>query len=143
MKKNQNISTSHSCRSDWAILYLRIVFGGILLLHNVSKMQDYNVVIESYHQLLGIGGATWYVAFSVVEVVCAFMLIIGRWVRPAAVVLILGTLAGMIIYFGLTSTQTIELNAIYILIYILFVITGGGYYSMDEVYCRRRHINNV
>ncbi len=125
------------CNSDWAILYLRILIGGALLLHNVAKMQDYNYIITSYHTLWGIGGATWYVAFSFIEVLCAFCLIMGRWVRLSAVILILGTISGMIVYFGYNSPLLIELNAIYILIYLLFVITGGGFYSLDSTRIKR------
>ncbi|MFI3332296.1 MAG: DoxX family protein [Rikenellaceae bacterium] len=130
MEDNQNRVTSN----DWTILYLRIVTGGALLLHNVAKMQNYNYIIDSYRELWGMGGATWYVAFSFIEVICAFLLIMGRWVRSAAAVLILGTLAGMIIYFGSNSSLMIELNALYILIYILFLIGGGGNYSIDANY---------
>ncbi|MFR9523706.1 MAG: DoxX family protein [Rikenellaceae bacterium] len=143
-EKQKNIDhTAH--RGDWTVLYLRIILGGVLLLHNVAKVQDYNVVIEAYHQLWGVGGATWYVAFSFIEVVCAFLLIMGRWVRAAAVVLILGTIMGMIIYFGASSPIMIELNSIYILLYLLLLITGGGYYSLDSVGCRRflrKRVNN-
>ncbi len=137
MKSNQNNTESPFCTNDWAILYIRILLGGALLLHNVIKMQDYNIVIDAYREMWGVGGATWYIAFSFVEVVCAFLLIIGRWVRSAAVVLILGTLAGMIIYFGGNSALIVELNAIYILLYLLLVISGGGYYSLDSVNWRR------
>ncbi len=124
--------------NDWALLYLRVVIGGALLLHNVAKMQDYNYIIEAYRSLWGVAGATWYVLFSFVEVTCAFLLIMGRWVRAASVVLILGTLAGMIIYFSVNALQSIELNALYILLYLLFVITGGGYYSLDSNYYKKR-----
>ncbi len=131
MEEGKNSNESLICANDWAVLYMRIVTGGALLLHNVAKMQDYNFIIDSYRQLWGVGGATWYVIFSFVEVVCAFLLIMGRWVRSASVVLILGTISGMMIYFGSNSALMIELNALYILIYLLFVICGGGYYSMD------------
>ncbi|MFI3324440.1 MAG: DoxX family protein [Rikenellaceae bacterium] len=123
--------------NDWAILYLRIIVGGALLLHNVAKMQDYNMIIQNYHQMWGVAGATWYVTFSFIEVLCAFLLIIGIWVRTAAVVLITGTVAGMMIYFGASSPQGVELNAIYILIYLLFVATGGGYFSFETAKYRR------
>ncbi len=125
--------------SDWALLYLRIVVGGALLLHNVAKMQDYNVIISAYSQMWGVSGATWYVVLSGVEVVGAFMLIIGRWVRGASVMLIGGTMWTMILYFKSSTPLFVELQSLYVMIYILFLITGGGYYSMDRVrYYRRR-----
>ncbi len=130
------------CTSDWALLYLRIIIGGALLLHNVAKMQDYNTIISSYSSMWGIEGATWYIALSVIEVVSAFMLIIGYWVRTAAVVLIMGTVSVMILYFRYSSPIFVELQSLYVMIYILFLITGGGYYSMDRARARRR-INSV
>ncbi|MFR9502883.1 MAG: DoxX family protein [Rikenellaceae bacterium] len=141
MKEKQKSTESSPYTNDWTILYLRIIVGGALLMHNVAKMQNYNVVIDAYHQLWGMGAATWYVAFSFVEVLCALLLIIGRWVRPTAAMLILGTIASMIIYYGTLSSLTIELNSLYTLIYILFFITGGGYYSFD--FARQRRINRV
>ncbi len=124
--------------SDWALLYLRIIVGGALLLHNVAKMQDYNTIISSYSSMWGIEGATWYIALSVIEVVAAFMLLIGFWVRSAAMVLIIGTISVMILYFRHSSPIFVELQSLYVMIYILFIITGGGYYSMDSARARRR-----
>ena len=34
--------------ADWAILYLRLFIGTIILLHNVGKMQAYNEIINYY-----------------------------------------------------------------------------------------------
>ncbi len=124
--------------SDWALLYLRIVVGGALLLHNVAKMQDYNTIISSYSSAWGLSGATWYVALSAIEVIAAFMLIIGYWVRSAAMMLIVGTVSIMILYFRFSSPLFVELQSLYVMLYILFLITGGGYYSMDRARARRR-----
>ncbi len=106
--------------------------GGALLVHNIAKMQDYNTIINAYPSLGGIGGATWYILLSFIEVICAFMLIMGYYVRLAAIALILGTISVMTLYFKNGSPLFIEMQAINVFIYIFFIFTGGGLYSIDK-----------
>ena len=52
--------------ADWAILYLRLFIGTIILLHNVGKMQAYNEIIK-YYQSWGIFCIDFiYVAISTI-----------------------------------------------------------------------------
>ena len=44
--------------ADWAILYLRLFIGTIILLHNVGKMQAYNEIIN-YYPSWGIFGSAF------------------------------------------------------------------------------------
>lgn len=118
---------------DLAQLYLRIVIGGMLLLHNIDKQQHYNEIIDSYPSMDGIGGATWFLLFSVVESVAAVMLIVGWRIRLASTALILGTIIAMTLYFPQPSTVTLELRGIYVFLYIYIFIAGGGLYSLDQI----------
>ena len=33
---------------DWAVLYLRLFTGAMMLFHNIGKIQNYNEIISSY-----------------------------------------------------------------------------------------------
>ena len=33
---------------DWAVLYLRLFLGSIMLFHNIGKIQNYNELISPY-----------------------------------------------------------------------------------------------
>lgn len=123
---------------DIAQLYLRIIIGGMLILHNIYKMQNYNEVISSYPAIDELSGRFWHVAFATVESVTAIMLIIGWRVRLAASTLIIGTILAMLIYFPSPSAEDFELKAIYTFIYIYVLITGGGLYSLDSVQNRHK-----
>ncbi len=118
--------------TDTALLYLRIVVGGMLLLHNIGKMQSYNTIINSYTPLDQISSPTWFILFGVIETLAAVMIIIGWRVRLASIILITGTVFALSVYFPNTSLVTLELNAIYVFIYIYLFIAGGGYYSLDN-----------
>lgn len=122
---------------DIAQLYLRIVVGGMLLLHNIDKQQNYNDIINSYPALDGITGTTWFVAFSVVESIAAIMIIVGWRIRLATTMLIIGTILTLAIYFPQPSSTALELRGIYIFIYIYIFITGGGVYSLESIRDRK------
>ncbi|MFI3258919.1 MAG: DoxX family protein [Rikenellaceae bacterium] len=116
---------------DTALLYLRIVVGGMLLLHNIGRMQDYNTIIENYHSVEGIASPVWFLLFGLVESVAAVMLIVGWRVRLASIALVVGTILVLTLYFPNASMSEVEIHGIYTFIYIFLFISGGGLYSMD------------
>ncbi|MFI3248930.1 MAG: DoxX family protein [Rikenellaceae bacterium] len=117
---------------DIAQLYLRIAIGGMLILHNIGKMQNYNEIISNYPDLEGLPASFWFVVLASLESISAIMLIIGWRVRLAATILIAQTILALLIFFPSPSTENLELNAIYTFIYIYILISGGGVYSMDR-----------
>ncbi len=123
---------------DSALLYLRIVVGGMLLFHNVGKMQNYNEVISTYNNLDNIAAPAWFVIFAFVECITAIMIIIGWQVRFAASLLILGTIIALALYFPHSSIMNLELNGIYVFLYIYIFISGGGLYSLDSAFQSRK-----
>ncbi len=137
MKQSVKENRKFFRQKEWAILYLRVAVGGSLLLHNVAKMQDYNFIITSYHRYWGMAGATWFVILSAVEVTSAFMLIMGYRVRLAASALIVGTITALAVYFNDSTAMLLNLQILYVFIYIFFLITGGGLYSFDYSRSRR------
>ena len=57
--------------ADWAILYLRLFIGTIILLHNVGKMQAYNEIINYYPSWGIFGSASFSLRSPLIEVLCA------------------------------------------------------------------------
>lgn len=112
---------------DWAVLYMRLFAGGMLLFHNIGKMQDYNEIINSYPAFLHINNAAVFVIVTVLEVVLATLLILGLWVRPAASVLVAGMLV-LLFWSGFG-----ELEFVWLGIYVFLIISGGGIYAFDEM----------
>ena len=88
-----------ACRArstDWAVLYLRLFLGGVILLYNIGNIQDYNEIIDSYPSLLFLGNTVSFGVVTVVEVVAALLLMIGFRVRFAAVAVALGLLVALV-----------------------------------------------
>ena len=66
------------CRHmDWAVLYMRLFAGGMMLFHNIGKMQDYNEIVNSYPSFASAGSAATFVVVTVAEVLLAVAIIMA------------------------------------------------------------------
>lgn len=128
-KRIQDWIEQYRCM-DWAVLFLRLFTGAMLLLHNIGKIQNYNEIITSYPSILGIDNAATFVVVTVLEAVLAVLLILGLWVRLSAFVLVLGLLL-LFAWKGLVAT---EADFVWLGVYVTLVVSGGGIYAFDEIF---------
>ena len=100
---------------DWAVLYMRLFAGGMMLFHNIGKMQDYNEIVNSYPSFASAGSAATFVVVTVAEVLLAVAIIMGIWVR-------------MFAWGGFGAG---ELEFVWLGVYVFLIISGGGLYAFD------------
>lgn len=114
---------------DWAVLYMRLFAGGMMLFHNIGKMQSYDEIIGNYPSFLYIQPTAVFVIVAVAEVLISVLIIMGLWVRMSALVMSLGILA-MSAWeeFGIG-----ELRFVWLGIYVFFIVSGGGTYAFDAL----------
>lgn len=124
--------------TDIALLVARVGVGSMMLLHGIGKLNSGIVWLE---QLLQLNGFPAVLAYGVYlgEIVAPLMLIIGFWVRPAALILLINMLFAVM----LTHTNDllslspqggwmIELQAFYMLAGICLLIAGGGRFAVPS-----------
>ena len=112
---------------DWAVLYMRLFAGAMMLFHNIGKIQTYNEIIDSYPTVLNIGPAVVFAVVSVAEVLLAVLIIMGLWVRKAAFVMALGILL-MFVRGGFGAGEP---EFVWLGIYVFLIVSGGGFYGFD------------
>lgn len=112
---------------DWAVLYLRLFTGGMMLFHNIGKIQNYNEIISSYPTLLYINPAAVFVVVTVIEVLLSVLIIMGLWVRMSAILMSLGILLA----FAWGGFGAGELEFTWLGVYVSLAISGGGLYAFD------------
>lgn len=78
---------------DFAVLFMRLFAGGMMLLHNIGKIQNYNEIIGSYPSFLFIEQQAVFAIVTTVEVLLALLIVVGLWVRAAAFWMAAGILA--------------------------------------------------
>lgn len=114
---------------DWAVLYMRLFAGALMLFHNIGKVQAYNEIIGSYPSVFFLSSAAVFIFITVAEVVLAMLIITGLWVRMAALILSLGIFMRLLWGgFGDGEQQIVWLG-----IYVFFILSGGGLYAFDRM----------
>lgn len=120
-------------RSDVAILFLRLFIGGVMLLHIIGKLQDYDNLLLTYHHILGFDAATSFAIITILEGVFAVMIMLGVATRFASAMMII--VAVMSIAEALLDENPniaiAKLNFVYMGIYTALLISGGGKYAFN------------
>ena len=117
-------------RLDAAVLYMRFFMGGVLLLHNIGKLQVYNEIINSYPALFHIDNRSSFVLIALAQTLLAVLLLIGLKVRFAAALLAAG-FAYALWRNGIDVAG--EVRFLWIGICLFLCISGGGAYSADAL----------
>lgn len=119
---------------DSAILFMRIFVGAMMLTHGIGKIQNYDAIVSSFPDPFGIGSAASFALITLTEVGCSFLLVIGLLTRIAALPLIFGMFVATFLAFPDQSFSAGELSFVYMGIYIMLFISGGGRYSLDALF---------
>ena len=120
--------------NDSAILFIRIFIGAMMLTHGIGKIQQYDYLVNSFPDPLGIGSATSFTLITIAEVGFSMAIIIGLFTRLSALGLAFGMFVATFIAFPDKSFTDGELSFVYMGIYIFLIISGGGGYSLDRLF---------
>lgn len=124
---------------DWAVLYMRLFAGALMIFHNIGKVQAYNEIIGSYPSILFLSGQAVFVFVTVAEVVLAVLIMAGLWVRMAALLLSLGIF--MRLMWGGFGDG--EKEFVWLGIYVFFILSGGGLYAFDRMTAPAKRTNRT
>lgn len=120
---------------DLGLLVLRITCGALMLvLHGWPKLTKFSSMFDSFPDPLGIGHRLSYVLATGGEVIGSICVILGLFTRLGA--LWVGTVMGVAFFVAhdaaLTGQRSGELALVYLAIFTLLVLSGGGRYSFDS-----------
>lgn len=119
---------------DSAILFMRIFIGAMMLTHGIGKIQNYNAIVNSFPDPLGIGSAASFTLITLIEVGCSVLIIMGLFTRLATLPLIFGMYVATFIAFPEKTFAEGELSFVYMGIYIMLLVSGGGRYALDALF---------
>lgn len=133
MKTTKNILATQNKRSDAAILFLRLFIGGVMLLHIIGKLQDYDNLLLTYHHILGLDAPTSFAVITILEGVFAAMIMLGVATRFASAMMLIVVVMSIAeaLLAEIPDIATAKLNFVYMGIYIALLISGGGKYAFN------------
>lgn len=137
MKRLFNVE-HQSSNIDIALLILRVVIGGLMLVHGFPKMLTlFSGEPIQFPALIGTPELSMAMAVFA-EVVCSLLIIFGLGTRLATIPLIITMLVAVFLVHGADPFAKQEMGIHYLLAYVVLLITGSGKYSIDQLLTTRQ-----
>ena len=121
---------------SFVILFVRIFFGALFLMHGLDKMMNFSQLSEAFPSVLGLGSYATLMLSIFCEFACSIFLVVGMLTRIVLIPMIVSmAVAFFDIHDGFMPEG--ELSLIYLIVFIVLFITGPGRYSADYLIDRK------
>lgn len=124
---------------DTALLLVRITVSCLIMTHGLQKL---TMLLGpdpvDFPDPIGLGAVTSLLLAIFAEVVCSFLIILGVATKLSCIPLIVTML---IIIFNVHHTDPFEakeLPVLYLLVFVVFFVTGAGKFSVDYLIKRNK-----
>jgi len=120
------------------ILIIRILIATLMISHGLSKL---NMLIAGgqidFPDPLGVGKTASLSLAVFAEVICSFFIFIGLATRLATLPLIITMLVAVFVIHGADPIDVKEMGILYLLFYVLLLVTGSGKFSVDNLISKK------
>ena len=131
MKK---IFNSSPINSDFALLILRITFGGLMSgIHGWNKLSNYSVKSDKFMKFMGMSSSFSLSLTIFAEFFCCILLVLGLFTRWATIPNIIAMLVAVFVAHADEPFKESEHALLYLGAFITILMAGPGKYSVDEL----------
>ncbi len=127
-------------RKEYGMFFVRLIVGFHLVYGVVDNIVSWKQMLE-FRDFLAANGTPAPLVAGVVSVyaqfICGVLFILGAWIRPAAIVMIINFIAAMLIAHRTGGYPPAALALMMLFSSIAFLVHGAGKPSVDEM--RSRH----
>ena len=120
------------------LLILRVAAGVLMMTHGWSKIQNFEGMVQSGFDPVGMGATLSVVMLIGAEFIAALFIVLGLLTRLSAVPLIVAMSVAAFVAHASDPLQVKELSLIYLTIFATLMITGAGKYSLDSILFRNK-----
>lgn len=114
------------------ILLLRLLLGGLFLIHGLDKLNAFDELQHTFFDPLGISSRSSLILAIFGELICASGFIVGLFSHLALIPMITTMAVAHFMVPGVDASGS-ELSLIYMSIFIILFFTGPGNYSIDHL----------
>ncbi|HEY8957895.1 MULTISPECIES: DoxX family protein [Chitinophaga] len=116
---------------SFSMLVLRVVSGGLILLHGWPKLINFTAKMNSFPDPLGVGHKISLGMVVFAEVFCAVLLIMGLLTRLASVPLVICMSVIIFMIHGKDPVSEKEMPILFLAAFVTLLFTGPGKFSLD------------
>lgn len=128
------LSTKYSAGAfNTAMLFLRIVAGGLMLVHGYDKMVHFNETASQMMNFMGIGTKATTALLIFAEFFCSLLLILGLFTRLACIPLIIGMSVALFMAHNGDFLGKGQVAALFLICYVVLLFVGPGRVSVDSM----------
>lgn len=125
--------------TDAALFILRIAVAAMMLTHGIPKLlMLFSSDPIAFADPIGIGQETSLTLVVFAEVICSLLLLIGLATKLAVIPLIINMAVAFFIVHAADAFREKELAMFYLVVYIFFLLTGAGKYSLDHYFLKNK-----
>ena len=124
--------------ASFGLLILRVAAGLLMMTHGWSKIQNFEGMVQSGFDPVGMGATLSVVMLIGAEFIAALFIVLGLLTRLSAVPLIVAMRVAAFVAHASDPLQVKELSLIYLTIFASLMITGAGKYSLDSLLFRKK-----
>ena len=135
----KNFSTPESV----LLLILRLLFGVLLMWHGLTKMSNFESLVATFPNPLGLGSRFSLYMIIFVEVFCSVGVIFGAFYRLALIPMIFSMCVAFVVVHRGQPFAAKELAFIYLVVFVVLFAMGAGKYSLDNIIATLLHRENV
>ena len=144
MKSVSSYLTTNSNYHSLGLLLLRII-GGLMMVYNhgwskiTADPEKWNRLGHALTDLIGLEFLSTFFGFMAAfsESVCALLIIIGLFTRPASILLFFTMFVAMMNH--IIDNEMPELAIMYCLLSLVLIVSGPGNYSLDQKWFSKKN----
>ena len=134
IKMSKLLSTHYSAGAfNTAMLFLRIVAGGLMLVHGYDKMVHFNETAAHMINFLGIGSKASTALVIFAEFFCSMLIILGLFTRLACIPLITSTSVALVKAHNGDFFGQGQLIVLFLICFVVLLFVGAGKVSVDSM----------
>lgn len=115
------------------LLAFRLLFGGVMMWHGITKMANYENLVSTFPNPLGLGSHLSLYLAIFAELFCSVGVIFGAFYRLALIPLIFTMIVAFFIIHHSQPFAAKELAFIYMVAFVILFVMGAGRFSLDNI----------
>ncbi len=119
------------------LLLGRVSFGILFLMHGLDKLLNYNQIVATFPDPLGIGREMSLILSIFAELICSLFFIAGLLFRIVLFPMIFSMAIALFVVHASQPFAAKELACIYMIVFTLLWLTGPGEYAFDQFLIKR------